>query len=238
MPVRVISIDFWNTLVSASTGSRKREARRLGQLSIACERSASPRSRDLIRSAYRTAQDRFTEVWLGERQTPPTDRFVQWIWESLDVPMENDEHARTVECFRNGLLDHPPELAPGAGEALRTLVNRYPLVIISDTMLSPGTTIRRLLDRWDLLDVFTDFVFSDETGFAKPDPRAFEAAAAAAGTTTRHLMHVGDLRPTDIAGARATGARAVLFTGFHRDDSDGPEPDMELTSWPELPLLV
>ncbi len=238
MPVHAISIDFWNTLVSASKGSQERASRRLHRLSSACDETRSPRSPERIESAYRVAQQRFNGAWLGERRTPPTDHFVRWIWESLEVSVADGEHDRTVECFRNVLLDHPPELAPGASDTLTALGERYPLVIISDTMLSPGTTIRRLLDRWDLLGLFTDFVFSDETGFAKPDPRAFQAAAEAAGTTTRHLMHIGDLRPTDVAGARATGARAVLYTGFHHDDSDGPEPDLELGSWPDLPSLL
>ena len=238
MPVRAISIDFWNTLVSASAGSPEREARRLDRLAAACDKSDSPRSRDRIEAAYRVAQTRFTGAWLGEQRTPPTDRFVRWIWEFLDMEVAAGEHDLTVDCFRNVLLDHPPDLAPGAAETLRVVVDRFPLVIISDTMLSPGSTIRRLLDRWDLLGLFAEFVFSDESGFAKPDPRAFHAAATAAGTTTRHLMHIGDLRPTDVAGARATGAKAVLYTGFHHDQSEGPEPDLQLASWLDLPSLV
>jgi putative hydrolase of the HAD superfamily len=238
MPVHAISIDFWNTLVVASANGRERQARRLDRLSTVCESMDRPRSRDRILAAYRLAQDRFTGTWLGERRTPPADRFVHWIWESLDVPVEGEEHDRTVDCFRNVLLEHPPELAPGAADTLRLLVPRFPIVIISDTMLSPGSTIRLLLDRLGLLDHFAGFVFSDESGFAKPDPRAFEAAALAADTTTRHLMHVGDLRPTDVAGALATGATAVLFTGIHLDQSEGPEPDMELHAWADLPPLV
>ena len=238
MPVRVISVDFWNTLVVAATGSPEREAIRMRRLSAACDSIRCSRPDDHIRSAYRHAQERFNEEWLGERRTPSTDRFVRWIWDTLDIQVTGREHDHTVDCFRNVLLDHPPGLAPGVETTLRHLADRYPLVIISDTMVSPGRTIRNLLELQGLLDLFSGFVFSDETGFAKPDRRAFEAAAAVAGATTRELMHVGDLKPTDIAGARESGARAVLFTGIHHDQSDGPEPDVELRSWTDLPSLV
>lgn len=238
MPLRAVTVDFWNTLVVAETGDRERRRIRIDRLASACRCGEREPGQDTLWSAYETARARFTDAWLGERHTPPTDVFVRWIWEELAVSVPAQEHELTVHTFRNVLLDHPPSLAPGALEAVRDLAERYPVAIISDTMLSPGSTIRELLRRYDLLDVFTSFVFSDESGCAKPDPRAFEAAASALGTSTGHLMHIGDLRPTDIAGALATGARAVLFTGIYRDDSDGPEPDVELRAWSDLPDLL
>jgi FMN phosphatase YigB (HAD superfamily) len=41
----------------------------------------------------------------------------------------------------------------------------------------------------------------------------FEAAARALGVKPRELLHIGDLEPTDIAGAHTMGAKAALFTG-------------------------
>jgi putative hydrolase of the HAD superfamily len=48
-------------------------------------------------------------------------------------------------------------------------------------------------------------VDSTVVGVEKPDPRIFEIALRTAGTTREHVVHVGDMLSTDIAGAHAAG---------------------------------
>src|SRR5207249_2916452 len=69
-------------------------------------------------------------------------------------------------------------------------------------------------------------VFSDEVGVYKPDPRIFQAALGALGAEPSEAAHVGDLRFTDVAGARAVGMRAIRFSGGRDDEADGPEADV------------
>jgi FMN phosphatase YigB (HAD superfamily) len=57
------------------------------------------------------------------------------------------------------------------------------------------------------------------------------------GTITESIAHIGDLRRTDIAGARGTGAKAILFTGVH-EDRQGPDPDHHLAAWSHLPSIL
>lgn len=54
-------------------------------------------------------------------------------------------------------------------------------------------------------------VTSAEVGAAKPDPRIFEAALAAAGCSAAEAVHIGDSSDTDVAGAAAAGIRAILL---------------------------
>ncbi|MFI5284829.1 MAG: HAD family hydrolase [Candidatus Dormibacteria bacterium] len=53
--------------------------------------------------------------------------------------------------------------------------------------------------------------FSAEVGWRKPSPRIFEAAMVALGTHAGNTVMVGDSESADIAGAHATGMRAVLL---------------------------
>ena len=52
------------------------------------------------------------------------------------------------------------------------------------------------------------------------------------------LAHVGDLRRTDVAGARAAGMRSVRYRGLHDDRGDGPDADVVISEWHELLDLV
>jgi FMN phosphatase YigB (HAD superfamily) len=96
--------------------------------------------------------------------------------------------------------------------------------------MTPSVTLRAHLTDRGLLGYFDHWSFSDEVGVYKPDPAIFRHALAglsqAAGRdiAPAEAAHVGDLRRTDIAGARAMGMTAVRYTGVFDDDSQ-PEPE-------------
>ena len=60
-----------------------------------------------------------------------------------------------------------------------------------------------------LLEVLEITVFSDEAGVPKPHPRIFAHTLEALGVAPDATVHVGDLRRTDVAGARAAGMGTV-----------------------------
>lgn len=113
--------------------------------------------------------------------------------------------------------------------------------LICDTGFTPGHHVRSFLDRHGIrLD---HYFFSDEVGTPKPYPRIFEAALTATGASPHQAVHVGDLRRTDIAGARAAGMATIRFAGVHDDgwgteDSEGEEADAVIHRWEELPSLI
>jgi putative hydrolase of the HAD superfamily len=85
--------------------------------------------------------------------------------------------------------------------------------------------VRQLLDRAGLLEFLEVQIFSDEIGVPKPHERVFRAALDPLGVPTEHAVHVGDLRRTDIAGARAVGMGSVRIRFQHDDASGFPEAD-------------
>jgi FMN phosphatase YigB (HAD superfamily) len=84
--------------------------------------------------------------------------------------------------------------------------------------------VRRLLERVGLLSLLEVTIFSEEIGVPKPDPRAFAAALAGLGVAADGAVHVGDLRRSDVAGARGVEMGAVRFAGHH-DDRDASSSD-------------
>jgi FMN phosphatase YigB (HAD superfamily) len=100
-----------------------------------------------------------------------------------------------------------------------------------------GRVLRERLQRAGLLRHFEpgSLAFSDEVGVTKPRPEMFLTALRALGSKPGDAAHVGDLRLTDIAGARALGMRAVRYRGFNDDRGEGPEGDVVIDDYRELP---
>lgn len=225
-------------MVVAHSNGRRRHQHRLDHMLGLVQPYRPAATNDDIKAGIRAAVQRYETQWKQKHVTPSTSELVTCIWQELDLSVEEDEHAETVRIFEEGLLEGPPDFAEGLEEVLEWAADRYRLGVISDTMFSPGRVIRQLLDQRGVLGHFDTFVFSDETGFAKPDVRAFEQAHTAFQVAPHEVAHIGDLRRTDVAGAQKAGLTAVLFTGVHNDEEDVPAPDAVLTHWQDLPGLL
>jgi putative hydrolase of the HAD superfamily len=123
----------------------------------------------------------------------------------------------------------------GAREAIeRVRQAGRPTALICDTGFSPGRVVRRILADKGFVELLDVLAFSDEVGVPKPHERMFRHALDGIGVGPAAAAHVGDLRRTDIAGARAMGMRAVRFRGVYDDDSDVPDADVVISSMSEL----
>ncbi len=130
----------------------------------------------------------------------------------------------------------------GARDVLEWLqARRVRLGLISNTVW-PGDAHRRDLERHGLLDYFHATLFSSETGLWKPDPRVFERALDALGTSAAETVYIGDQLAEDIGGARRAGLRGVLFgdlpQNVDRREIMAAEPHAQISSLRELPDLL
>ena len=238
MAVRTLTLDFWNTMVVARTNGARRQQQRLEHL-LRLVRAYQPEAtEERIRTVYHETARLFDASWKQHHRTPGASALIHSIWEALDLAVEEAHHTETVRVFEDGVLFGPPDFVDGLESTLAWAAQHYRLGIISDTMFSPGRVIRRLLQRRGVLQYFEAFVFSDEVGFSKPDIRAFEQAGAALGTAAHEMAHIGDLRRTDIAGARNAGLKTILFTGVREDQDEAPTPDAVLSHWRTLPAVL
>ena len=81
-------------------------------------------------------------------------------------------------------------------------------------------------------------VFSNEFGWAKPDPRIFEHTLAALGQPpAAEALHVGDIEELDVEGARRAGVHAALYA----PSSDGQvetRADFIVRDWRDFPEQI
>ncbi len=162
------------------------------------------------------------------------DRFATPLYPHwTDSREELDEFSRALDPIYLGRLAEQTVIIEGAFEILAHLrAHDYNIGVLSNgfTDVQHRKLTNTGLDR--MVDLM---VLSDDIGVNKPDPRLYRHAMERAGNTdpSRHLM-VGDNRATDIAGAIASGWRAIWLTPH------APELSVETDSvivTPKLSLL-
>ena len=235
--IRAVTIDFWNTIVEPGDGALRRAAR-----VDAVMRAASDFGRDLMEVDAVRAIDSvypiFEKIWFSEQRTLTPAECVAIVWDQLNMLMPAFLHERTVSVFERSILIDPPPLLPEAYAVIHELGRCCKLAVISDTSITPGAVLREILARYGLETAFTHFVFSDETGVAKPHERAFRSALAALGVDPQETVHVGDIERTDIIGAKNVGMKAILFRGkknnSYQKDGASTQADAVAESWNEV----
>ena len=143
-----------------------------------------------------------------------------------------------VEAFRRF---RPDVLAPypGVDACLTALGNAVPLGLVTDG--DPALQASKLA-ALGLAHHFQVVVYSDELGgrgMRKPAPAPFLAALEQLGVDPAESVYVGDRPDKDVAGALATGMRAIrVLTGEYRDAPSEPEPWLTVDRVAELaPVL-
>jgi putative hydrolase of the HAD superfamily len=239
--IRAVTIDFWNTIVGTGGGDARRRARNAA-LREALAGVGEPWDDERVRAGFKHVYEEFERVWFGAQRTPGASESLEGLWKFLDVRVSPEAHARVTLAFEDSILSGPPELLPGAAEAIAELAGRYRLAVISDTAFSPGRALREVLAGHGVLQYFSTLVFSDETGVSKPHPIAFETALAGIGAGAGQSVHIGDIERTDIAGAKDAGMRAILFRGdpgaMYRGDEDATRADAVAEHWAQIPGII
>ncbi len=242
--LRGVSFDCWGTLLfepdpAATWARRVRAVARAGrELGVGGEPAAA-------RTALDAAWHRHVEVWMAGGSSGAPEIAEATL---AGLGAERGAAAPPVEAvsalaleLAAAPLEGGVEPLGGAREALERLAGRgLRRALVCDTGLSPGSVVRELLAGAGLLELLECTVFSDEVGAPKPDRRPFAAALRALGLTGEpaSVVHVGDLRRTDVAGARAAGLRTVRIRDHHDDRGEGPEADAVADSHPHLLELL
>jgi putative hydrolase of the HAD superfamily len=236
--ITAITFDFWDTLVRSDTPAFRLE-RRIAVAEVLA-RHGLPAEHDDIEAAFDHAWKRFDESWaLNEQFTG--HHAAEAMLEILGHKPDAVVRQQIIDAYLSAGRDIEIELAPNVADALRALkAGGLRLGIICDVGLTPSTTLRHILDRHGVLELFDHWSFSDDVGVYKPDPVIFEhALAGLGGVDPATTAHIGDLRRTDIAGARGMGILALRYSGVNDDDrSHGDEGDVVVEDHAHLPALL
>jgi len=229
--IEAVTFDYWNTIVRADADQG---AHRLRAWAIEYAEAGHLVDDDALHAAFRAVWDQHQAAWLRNEQYTG-ERAARAAIDQLDVPVSEQVRDRLVERFVTAGEEAGFHLCDGIDVVLAELQGRgVRLGIVCDVGFTPSSGLRRILERFNLLGCFDGWSFSDEVGWYKPAPAIFEHALGYLGVGPRAAAHVGDLRRTDVAGARAMGMTAGRYRGAHDEVSDGPEGDHGIDHHAEL----
>jgi len=180
-----VTFDCWSTLIYEvpSPGTPAVRAR------IIADRVGV--TEDDARAAMRVAWDRHQILWHRRVAFTGVD-MTRLALETLGKALEPAEERDLIDVLEREVLDHEVRAIAGAREALGVLAQAgVRRALICDTGFSPGSIVRKLLDRVGLLELLEVCIFSDEVRAPKPEPKVFEAALRALDVAPRGAVHVG-----------------------------------------------
>ena len=227
MAVKAVTFDFWRTLFRDTRSRERREVRVRALVQIAGIEE------DHARTALKNVLDHFLRTHVYEQRTLHPRESIPLLERELGRTFETAMAAELVEIFATAILREPPDPIDGALEAVAATAERMPIALISDSGISPGSSLTVLLDRHGFTPYFKRLSFSDEVGVAKPQSAMYAHAAEGLGLNPTDTLHIGDLEPTDIRGAHAVGARAALFAGDNDKYLGRTAAQHTITDWRE-----
>ena len=93
---------------------------------------------------------------------------------------------------------------------------RYRLVALSNTN---ALHFRQVRENYPVIRHFDALVLSHEAGYAKPHPKIYEIAVAAAECRAEECLFIDDIE-SFVEGARAAGIEAIRFEGYPRLEAE------------------
>ncbi len=235
--LKVISLDFWNTIVDTSN-SEKRRHLRLDRFYNLCRIYRPEIEKDKIELAIKNSIIWFEEIWEKEHRTVLSEDIINRILDELKFMPSQQDFDYTKRIFECGVLEAEPNLAPEIESVLEKLSGKFQFGIISDTHFSPGRVLRQLLEQKNILHYFSAFSFSDEQGVSKPHHKMYQNIMSHFDCRPSEMIHIGDMNRTDISGAKSLGIRAILYTGINNKDSKTLLADFESNSWMEIDSIL
>lgn len=220
MAIRAITFDYWNTIMFAADPAGQWRVDVWTELLSA---EGLPVGPDDVQAAFRAAWAAHHDAWVANVQHTGT-RFAEVAVAALPIAVGDRLRDTLVDAFVHEGDGDEYLPCPGVADALGALADAGVRVgIVCDVGITPSAGLRRVLERNGLLPRFDCWSFSDEVGWYKPAAEIFRHALDALGSSPEETAHIGDIRRTDIAGARAMGMTAIRYRGISDDTTDEAE---------------
>ncbi len=236
--LKAITFDFWQTLYADSDSNwQNRQAVRIERCHTYLEGCGYACTLDDVKFGLEEAYDLVASLWHQHRGIS-VERCMQRFSEVLQLQLKAVDLDQLIACLGAAFLETPPIMMPHLKPVISRLSESYPLGIISDSALTPGSFARKLMARHGILQYFSAFTFSDETDYTKPQVVQFHSTLAQLNAEPAEAVHIGDIFRTDIVGAKNAGMKAIRFAGFNKGDGNDTLSDAVVDDYRKLETTI
>jgi len=226
---------LWNTLFSNKSYSELR----LTQFFDFLQQKQKFLSFEKFEEAYHS-KFHFSEVTFEEiefRHIYTEERILK-VLENIGVQVPLSDIDILKGRFESEMLNDPPPLKIGVKKTLEALAPDYHVGLISNTGVTPGKTINKVLEEYNILQYFDSMVYSDETGLFKPHQKMFEIPLDKFNCQPENAIHIGDMLETDIKGAKDYKMKNIWINDRDSPKLTGIIPDYEIKQISEVIQII
>ena len=139
---------------------------------------------------------------------------------ALNVKINNVEVEKLSQFYKEAellFMKFKPDLIyPNIQLLFKEIIEQEKTIsILSNTAFIKGTTLRSLIEHYELENYFSFQIYSDETGFSKPSNEIFKLVYNEVNSIKsiekKEILHIGDNRIADYNGAINFGFDALLI---------------------------
>ena len=234
--IRAVIFDLWGTLIYDDPEiSEQRNRLRLRSAHETLATMGYAYEPADIEAAFLAAGTELARIHETERDISTRGRTVLYLRhldDTLAERLSDDAWQRLDEAILTPALTHRPPMLDGAADVLAALKGLGLSVgLISNTGITPGVVLTRLLDDMGLGAHFDLTVFSDEVELSKPAPAIFAHALDEMDLAPGEAAFVGDQPVLDVLGARRAGMWMVQIGDLVCEDE---QPHARIDTLAEL----
>lgn len=122
----------------------------------------------------------------------------------------------------------------GAEEAFNAIRDKYKVGILTNGFIEIQ---EKKFEQFDLYNLASELVISEEVGALKPNPEIFEYATNLAGCHPEEILYIGDSYQSDITGGHNFGWKVAWFTNSE-DNEKKEKADFVFDDYRELMELL
>ena len=235
---KAITFDFYQTLYADPESNwRKRQEIRIEHCHTYLNSREYRCTMDDVKLGLEAAYELVSSLWYQHKGIS-VKRSLHRFAEVLHLQLTEEDFDQLIACLGAAFLAAPPTMMPYVQPVIARLRESYPLGVISDSALTPGSFAQKLMAQDDILQYFTAFTFSDETAYTKPHVAQFHATLAQLNVEPAAAVHIGDIFRTDIVGAKNAGMKAIRFAGFNKGEGDDTLSDAVIDDYRKLETVI
>ena len=233
--IQVITFDLWNTLFTNKPYSEQR----IQKFFLFLQERKIFIPFNQFKNAFDT-KFHFSEVTFEEIKFHHiyTEERILSVLEELNVKIAQSDIDLLKKELESMMLQDPPPLKNSVKKTLEELAPDYQIGLISNTGVTPGRVISKVLEKYGILQFFEATVYSDETGLFKPHPKMFEIPLNKFNCSPLNAIHVGDNLESDIKGAKDYKMHAIWINDRNRPKSTEILPDYEIKQISEVIQII